>query len=61
MRTKFSISPVARHQIHRGFAPQDERLFAARQLSALRAAALDQASRLGCIVHWDHEPEQAAE
>jgi hypothetical protein len=41
MRTKISISPVARHQTHRGLAPQDERLFAARQLPALRAAAAD--------------------
>jgi len=32
---------VARHQIHRGLAPQDERLFAARQLPVLRAAAAD--------------------
>jgi hypothetical protein len=32
---------VARHQTHRGLAPQDERLFAARQLPALRAAATD--------------------
>jgi hypothetical protein len=32
---------VARHQTHRGLAPQDERLFAARQLPALRAAAAD--------------------
>jgi len=41
MRTKISISPVARHQTHRGLAPRDERLFAARQLPALRAAAAD--------------------
>ena len=41
MRTKISISPVARHQTHRGLAPQDERLFTARQLPALRAAAAD--------------------
>jgi hypothetical protein len=33
--------PVARHQTHRGPAPQDERLFAARQLPALRAAVGD--------------------
>ena len=33
--------PVARHQTHRGLAPHDERLFAARQLPALRAAAAD--------------------
>jgi hypothetical protein len=33
--------PVARHQTHRGLAPQDEWLFAARQLPALRAAAAD--------------------
>jgi hypothetical protein len=32
---------VARQQTHRGLAPQDERLFAARQLPALRAAAAD--------------------
>jgi len=32
---------VARHQTHRGLAPQDERLFGARQLPALRAAAAD--------------------
>jgi hypothetical protein len=32
---------VTRHQTHRGLAPQDERLFAARQLPALRAAAAD--------------------
>jgi len=32
---------MARHQTHRGLAPQDERLFAARQLPALRAAAAD--------------------
>jgi len=32
---------VPRHQTHRGLAPQDERLFAARQLPALRAAAAD--------------------
>jgi hypothetical protein len=32
---------VASHQTHRGLAPQDERLFAARQLPALRAAAAD--------------------
>jgi hypothetical protein len=32
---------VARHQTHRGLAPQDERLFAARQLPSLRAAATD--------------------
>jgi hypothetical protein len=32
---------VARHQTHRGPGPQDERLFAARQLPALRAAAAD--------------------
>jgi hypothetical protein len=32
---------VARHQSHRGPAPQDERLFAARQLPALRAATDD--------------------
>jgi hypothetical protein len=36
-----SIFAVARHQTHRGLAPQDERLFAARQLPALRAAAAD--------------------
>jgi len=41
MRTKISISPVTRHQTHRGLAPRDERLFAARQLPALRAAAAD--------------------
>jgi hypothetical protein len=33
--------PVATHQTHRGIAPQDERLFAARQLPALRVAAAD--------------------
>ena len=33
--------PVARHQTHRGLAPPDEQLFAARQLPALRAAAAD--------------------
>lgn len=32
---------MARHQTHRGPAPQDERLFAARQLPALRTAAAD--------------------
>ena len=32
---------MASHQTHRGLAPQDERLFAARQLPALRAAAGD--------------------
>jgi hypothetical protein len=32
---------MARHQVHRGLAPQDERLFAARELPALRAAAAD--------------------
>jgi len=32
---------VPRHQTHRGLAPQDERLFAARQLPALHAAATD--------------------
>lgn len=32
---------MARHQTHRGLAPQDERLFAARQLPSLRAAATD--------------------
>jgi len=32
---------MARHQTHRGLAPQDERLFAARQLPALRGAAAD--------------------
>jgi len=32
---------VARHQTHRGLAPQDERLFATRQLPDLRAAAAD--------------------
>ena len=32
---------MASHQTHRGLAPQDERLFAARQLPALRAAAAD--------------------
>jgi len=32
---------VPRHQTHRGPAPQDERLFAAQQLPALRAAAAD--------------------
>jgi hypothetical protein len=32
---------MARHQTHRGPAPQDERLFAARQLPALRGAAAD--------------------
>ena len=32
---------MPRHQTHRGLAPQDERLFAARQLPALRAAAAD--------------------
>jgi len=32
---------VPRHQTHRGLAPQDERLFAARQLPALRGAAAD--------------------
>ena len=41
MRTKISISPVTRHQTHRGLAPRDERLFAARQLPALRGAAAD--------------------
>ncbi len=35
------IIRVTRHQTHRGLAPQDERLFAARQLPALRAAAAD--------------------
>jgi len=32
---------MARHQTHRGLAPQDERLFAARRLPALRGAAAD--------------------
>ena len=32
---------MPRHQTHRGLAPQDERLFAARQLPALHAAATD--------------------
>ncbi|HXR05139.1 MAG TPA: DUF434 domain-containing protein [Verrucomicrobiae bacterium] len=32
---------MARHQTHRGLAPRDERLFAARQFPALRAAAAD--------------------
>jgi len=32
---------MARHQTHRGPAPQDQRLFAAQQLPALRAAAAD--------------------
>ena len=32
---------MARQQTHRGLAPQDERLFAVRQLPALRAAAAD--------------------
>ena len=32
---------MARHQTHRGLAPKDERLFADRQLPALRAAAAD--------------------
>jgi hypothetical protein len=32
---------MAHQQTHRGLAPQDERLFAARQLPALRAAAAD--------------------
>jgi len=32
---------MARHQTHRGLAPQDERLFADRQLPVLRAAAAD--------------------
>jgi hypothetical protein len=32
---------MARHQTHRGAAAQDDRLFAARQLPALRAAAFD--------------------
>lgn len=32
---------MARHQTHRELAPQDERLFAARQLPALRAATAD--------------------
>ena len=32
---------MARHQTHRGLAPQDERLFAMRQLPKLRAAAGD--------------------
>lgn len=32
---------MPRHQSHRGLAPQDERLFGARQLPALRAAAAD--------------------
>lgn len=36
-----NLFSVARHQIHRGLAPQDEKLFAARQLPALRAAAAD--------------------
>jgi hypothetical protein len=38
------VSPeiaMPRHQIHRGPAPRDDRLFAARQLPALRAAAHD--------------------
>jgi hypothetical protein len=33
--------PVARHQTHRGLGPKDERLFANRQLPALRAAVAD--------------------
>lgn len=32
---------MTRHQTHRGPAPQDERLFAARQIPALRAAVSD--------------------
>ncbi len=32
---------MPRHQTHRGLAPKDERLFAARQLPALRAATSD--------------------
>ena len=32
---------MASHQTHRGLAPQDERLFAGRQLPALRAASHD--------------------
>ena len=32
---------MARQQTHRGLAPQDERLFSARQMPALRAAAAD--------------------
>jgi hypothetical protein len=38
---KPEIICVKRHQTHRGLAPQDDRLFAARQLPALRAAAAD--------------------
>jgi len=33
--------PVARQQTHRGLAPKDDRLFAVKQLPALRAAAGD--------------------
>src|SRR5208283_1637442 len=33
--------PMARHQTNRGLPPQDDRLSAARQLPALRAAAAD--------------------
>jgi hypothetical protein len=32
---------MARHQTHRGLAPQDERHFVARQFPALRAAVGD--------------------
>jgi hypothetical protein len=43
---------VARHQTHRGLAPQDERLFAARQLPALRAAAADLCWLLDRCQRW---------
>jgi hypothetical protein len=57
MRTKISILPVARHQTHRGLAPQYERLFAARQLPALRAAAAD----LGWLLDHGYAARSALE
>jgi hypothetical protein len=36
---RVNLFPVARHQTHEGLAPQNEWLFAARQLPAFRAAA----------------------
>jgi Protein of unknown function (DUF434) len=52
-----NLSPVARHQTHRGLAPQDERLFAVRQLPALRAAAAD----LCWLLDHDYAPRSAIE
>ena len=51
------LSPVPRHQIHRGLAPQDARLFAPRELPALRAAASD----LGWLLDHGYAPRSALE